>query len=65
MVCLTVELIDVHSVVDKLGFDYRMADGHIWQDYCPRCKRVMRGLAYASFRKAKDVEPQINADRRG
>ena len=40
---------DLKTVVDKLGFDYAMADGHVWQDYCPRCKRVMRGLAYANL----------------
>jgi hypothetical protein len=45
---------DLKIVVDKLGFDYTMRDGHVWQDYCPRCKRVIRGLAYASL-------PQQNA----
>jgi len=40
---------DLKTVVEKLGFDYTMGDGHVWQDYCPRCKRVMRGLAYASL----------------
>jgi hypothetical protein len=40
---------DLKTVVDKLGFDYNMSDGHVWQDYCPRCKRVIRGLAYASL----------------
>jgi hypothetical protein len=40
---------DLKTVVDKLGFDYRMGDGHVWQDYCPRCKRVIRGLAYSSL----------------
>ena len=25
-----------------------MGDGHTLQDYCPRCKRILRGLAYAS-----------------
>jgi len=40
---------DLKTVVDKLGFDYGMTDGHVWQDYCPRCKRVIRGLAYASL----------------
>ena len=38
---------DLKTVVDKLGFDYTTADGRVWQDYCPRCKRVMRGLSYA------------------
>lgn len=40
---------DLKSVVDELGFDYRMPNGHTLQDYCPRCKRVMRGLAYAGI----------------
>jgi hypothetical protein len=45
---------DLKTVVDKLGFDYRLGNGRILQDYCPRCKRVMRGLAYSSL-------PQQNA----
>jgi len=40
---------DLKSVVDKLGFDYSMEDGKTIQDFCPRCKRVMRGLAYQSL----------------
>jgi hypothetical protein len=36
------------TVVDKLGFDYSMGNGHTLQDYCPRCKRILRGLAYAT-----------------
>jgi len=40
---------DLKTVVEKLGFDYKMSDGRVWQDYCPRCKRVIRGLAYASL----------------
>jgi hypothetical protein len=39
---------DLKQVVDELGFDYRMPDGRTLQDYCPRCKRVMRGLAYVA-----------------
>ena len=38
---------DLNKVVDELGYDYRMQNGHTLQDYCPRCKRIMRGLAYA------------------
>jgi phage FluMu protein Com len=40
---------DLKKVVGELGFDYRMANGHTLQDYCPRCKRIMRGLAYANL----------------
>lgn len=40
---------DLKKVVDELGFDYRMQNGHTLQDYCPRCKRVMRGLAYSGL----------------
>jgi hypothetical protein len=39
---------DLKTVVDKLGFDYSMGNGHTLQDYCPRCKRILRGLAYAT-----------------
>jgi hypothetical protein len=40
---------DLKTVVEKLGFDYTMPDGKKLQDYCPRCKRVMRGLSYSSL----------------
>ena len=40
---------DLKNVVKELGFDYRMENGHTLQDYCPRCKRIMRGLAYAGI----------------
>jgi hypothetical protein len=40
---------DLKGVVDKLGFDYRMENGRTLQDYCPRCKRIMRGHAYAGL----------------
>jgi hypothetical protein len=40
---------DLKDVIGQLGFDYSMGDGSTLQDFCPRCKRVMRGLAYASL----------------
>lgn len=47
---------DLKNVVGQLGFDYRTGDGHTLQDYCPRCKRVMRGLSYAALpRRDGDV----------
>jgi hypothetical protein len=46
---------DLKEVVGQLGFDYRMADGHTLQDYCPRCKRVMRGLSYSSLLKSENA----------
>jgi len=45
---------DLKGVVDKLGFDYRLDNGHTLQDYCPRCKRVARGLAYADIPKPSE-----------
>src|SRR3954471_3779277 len=45
---------DLKTVVEKLGFDYSMKDGRTLQDYCPRCKRIMRGLAYASLPDAQE-----------
>jgi hypothetical protein len=42
-------LTDLKTVVDKLGFDYRLENGRTLQDYCPRCKRVMRALSYANL----------------
>lgn len=45
---------DLKTVVEKLGFDYRMENGKTLQDYCPRCKRIMRGLAYANLPHAKE-----------
>jgi len=47
---------DLKGVVRELGFDYRLENGHTLQDYCPRCKRVVRGLAYAAMpQKAEPV----------
>ena len=40
---------DLKKVVGELGFDYKLQNGHTLQDYCPRCKRIMRGLAYANL----------------
>ncbi|MGZ5437667.1 MAG: hypothetical protein ACXW3F_16575, partial [Pyrinomonadaceae bacterium] len=57
---------DLKTVVDKLGFDYSMGDGRTLQDYCPRCKRIMRGLAYQSLTKQKTFGrgfTQIDADK--
>lgn len=45
---------DLKEVVEKVGFDYTMENGEKLQDYCPRCKRVMRGLAYADIADRKD-----------
>jgi hypothetical protein len=45
---------DLKKVVGELGYDYRMSNGHTLQDYCPRCKRIMRGLAYAGLPDEKD-----------
>lgn len=46
-------LSDLKDVVEKVGFDYTLANGEKLQDYCPRCKRVMRGLAYADIADRK------------
>jgi hypothetical protein len=40
---------DLKNVIETLGFDYTLENGKKLQDYCPRCKRVMRGLSYASL----------------
>ena len=45
---------DLKDVVKELGFDYRLENGYTLQDYCPRCKRIMRGLAYAGLRDTKE-----------
>ncbi|HEX8198124.1 MAG TPA: hypothetical protein VF571_18160 [Pyrinomonadaceae bacterium] len=52
---------DLKKVVDQLGFDYRLENGHTLQDYCPRCKRIMRGLAYANLKKRD--EPVFYGER--
>lgn len=52
---------DLKQVIEKLGFDYAMAGGRTLQDYCPRCKRVMRGLSYASL--ADTREPVFRGSR--
>lgn len=45
---------DLKDVVEKVGFNYTMENGNKLQDYCPRCKRVMRGLAYAGIADKSD-----------
>jgi hypothetical protein len=45
---------DLKDVVDQLGFDYRLENGHTLQDYCPRCKRVARALAYSGVEDQKE-----------
>lgn len=45
---------DLKKVVGELGFDYRLENGQTLQDYCPRCKRIMRGFAYAGLPQAKE-----------
>ena len=53
---------DLKTVVDELGFDYSMGNGHTVQDYCPRCKRIMRGLAYAGI---ADTDERVFVGSRG
>ncbi len=55
---------DLKKVVGELGFDYRLENGHTLQDYCPRCKRIMRGLAYANLPKRSE-EPVFYGTRDG
>lgn len=45
---------DLKKVVGELGFDYKMPTGNTLQDYCPRCKRIMRGLSYAGLPDSKE-----------
>lgn len=45
---------DLKKVVDQLGFDYCLENGNTLQDYCPRCKRIMRGLAYAGLPETRE-----------
>jgi hypothetical protein len=52
---------DLKKVVGELGFDYRMENGHTLQDYCPRCKRIMRGVAYSNL--PQTAEPVFTGSR--
>lgn len=45
---------DLKKVVGELGFDYTLPNGNKLQDYCPRCKRIMRGLAYSGLADKTD-----------
>lgn len=36
---------DLKTVLPQLGFDYSTADGGSYQDVCPRCRRLLVGLA--------------------
>lgn len=54
---------DLKEVIDKLGFDYRMKDGQTLQNYCPRCKRILRGLSYiVASGKSDDVLYRLQAE---
>lgn len=44
---------DLKSVVREVGFDYRLENGRELQDYCPRCKRIVRGIAYVEIAESK------------
>ena len=46
---------DLKGVVSQLGFDYRLENGNTLQDYCPRCKRIVRGLAYSGIADSKEA----------
>ena len=52
---------DLKLVVEKLGFDYTMEDGRKLQDYCPRCKRIIRGLSYSGLQDKH--EPVFHGSR--
>lgn len=52
---------DLKNVVKELGFDYQLENGHTLQDYCPRCKRIVRGLAYAGM--SDRIEPVFHGSR--
>ena len=56
---------DLKKLVGQLGFDYRMGDGHTLQDFCPRCKRIMRGLVYlgAAARSANSLSLQKEGEQ--
>ncbi|MPZ53852.1 MAG: MFS transporter [Acidimicrobiia bacterium] len=36
---------DLKDVLPQMGFDYSTSDGGSYQDVCPRCRRVLIGLA--------------------
>ena len=38
-----------------------LANGKTLQDYCPRCKRIMRALAYAAIIRKEKLR-SVNAD---
>src|SRR2546430_15597011 len=40
---------DLKKVVGKICFYYKLADGNVWQDYCSRWQRVIRGFGDASL----------------
>jgi hypothetical protein len=37
---------DLKGVLQDLGQSYALGDGAVLQDYCPTCKRVLRGQSY-------------------
>lgn len=49
---------DVKKALNDVGYNFWLPqEGHHWQDYCARCKRVIRGEAYAGLAGRGWVNP--------
>jgi hypothetical protein len=49
---------DVKRSLQGVGYNFWLPqEGHHWQDYCARCKRVIRGEAYAGVAGRGWVNP--------
>ena len=49
---------DVKSALNDVGYNFWLPqEGHHWQDYCMRCKRVIRAEAYVGLAGRAWVNP--------
>jgi hypothetical protein len=49
---------DVKEALQETGYNFWLPQaGHHWQDYCARCKRVMRATAYSGLARRGWVNP--------
>jgi hypothetical protein len=49
---------DIKHSLNEVGYNFWLPEeGHHWQDYCPRCKRVIRAEAYTGLAGRSWVNP--------
>ncbi len=55
---MVLQIEDVKQALNSVGYNFWLPqEGHHWQDYCARCKRVIRATAYAGLTGRAWVNP--------